>query len=218
MGRLPLEKNRLSDSIITEKWIQNLVPYILLNGFYKQNMDSLVKIAGVSKATFYKYFASREDLVDLVIKRKIDEMYSFQDVLFDVRNTYFERYLHAIMIIGNGMSSISNEFLSDLKKAYPQKLLIINEFKNNTIKILEGFYKEGMVSNQIISINPKVTAIVDQMFYTQLFDGEFLAKNGLTVKEAFLSYFVMKNHGLLKREDDKILDMLNNAINNSKEF
>lgn len=210
MGRKPVKKVRINDQATTDQWVKNIVPIILKQGFYKMTMDEVVKLAGVSKATFYKYYTSREELIDNIIHEKVQELYRFQSSLFDARLPYVERYLEATIIVSKVLSGISNTFLADLKKAYPDKFRTIEEFKMFVIKMLENYYTEGIQQGYLAPINPKVVVMTDQLFYGQLMDGEYLEKNGLTLKECLIQYTLMKNSGLIQREgaDGDFMDKL----------
>lgn len=111
MGRKPILKYRKKDDSIIHSWIEKIIPHFQQHGFKKFSMDEVVRLAGVSKATFYKYFSSREMLLDGIISHKLSEIALFRNALFNNEQTYYERYYNAIRISSQAMSQISQKFL-----------------------------------------------------------------------------------------------------------
>jgi len=202
MGRKPILKYRKKDDSITLSWIEKILPHFQQHGFKKFSMDEVVKLAGVSKATFYKYFSSREKLLDGIISHKLSEIGQFRDALFNNELSYYERYYYAIRISSQAMSQISGKLLEDIKKVYPEKWKAVEEFKSYAVSVLEEFYEEGVRDGYLMNIHPRLMAVNDHLIFTQMTDPEFLKKNGLSLQEMFEHYFCMKNEGVISQREE----------------
>ncbi len=201
MGRKPILKYRKRDDSITQGWIEKILPHFQQHGFRKFRMDEIVQLVGVSKATFYKYFSSREKLLDGIISHKLNEIAQFREVLFNQEQTYYERYHNAIRVSSQAMSQISGKFLEDIRHVYPEKWKAVEEFKNYAVSVLEEFYQEGNRNGYLLNIHPRIMAVNDHLFFTQMTDPEFLQKTGLSLQEMFDHYFRMKNEGVIRHRD-----------------
>lgn len=208
MGRKPILKYRKKDDSITHRWIEKIIPHFQQHGFKKFSMDEVVKLAGVSKATFYKYFSSREKLLDGIISHKLNEIAQFRDALFNKEQTYYERYHNAIRISSQAMSQISGKFLEDIRQVYPEKWQAVEEFKSDAVTVLEEFYEEGVREGLLLNIHPRLMAINDHFIFTQMTDPLVLKKTGLNLQEMFDHYFRMKNEGVIsqRKEFQKIIE------------
>lgn len=211
MGRKPLKKHRKKDEKLTEQWLVRILPVFQQEGFEQFTMDQVVKIAGVSKATFYKYYSSREKLIDAIIQSILNNISQFQDQLFDSSLNYYDRYFNAIQVTTRAMSGISIRFLEDLRAAYPEKWKAIDEFRTFAVGLLENFYREGVEQGYLVKMNPKLIALTDHIFFSQMTDPAFLAKNGLTLHEAFAGYMTLKNEGIILHK--KGVDVINKRMN-----
>lgn len=216
MGRKPLKKLRKKDEKITENWLQLIIPVFQQNGFKDYTMDEVVKIAGVSKATFYKYYSSKEKLIDSIIEAEIHTFSSFQEKLADTSVSYYDRYFNAIHVTAQAMRQISSKFLDDLQTCYPTKWKAIEEFKGYAVSILEEFYAAGVSSGELIHVNPKLIAVLDHIFFAKMSDPAFLANLGLSMEEAFVGYMTLKNEGIIQNKSgieaiNKRIDELNKS-------
>lgn len=202
MGRKPILKYRKKDDSITHSWIEKIIPHFQQHGFKKFSMDEVVRLAGVSKATFYKYFSSREMLLDGIISHKLSEIALFRNALFNNEQTYYERYYNAIRISSQAMSQISGKFLEDIRRVYPEKWQAVEEFKSYAVSVLEEFYEEGIREGYLMNIHPRLMAVNDHLIFTQMTDPQFLNKTGLSLQEMFDHYFRMKNEGIISRREE----------------
>lgn len=201
MGRRPLKKNRKSDVKLTEKWLLLIIPFFQQNGFNEYTMDEVVKIAGVSKATFYKYFSSKEKLIDAIVEWKVRELSEFQLSLMNESLSYYERYFNAIRITASAMTQISSKFLNDLQSSFPEKWKYVEEFRAYAVNVLESFYAEGVAKGELIDVNPKLIAMLDYIFFQKMSDPEFLKQSNLTLHDAYVEYMKLKNEGIIKNKE-----------------
>ena len=74
MGRKPVDKERIDDPELKSAWIKQLSPIYLRNGLTRFTMDDIASKLSISKATLYKYYASREEILDEGAK-PIEEKY-----------------------------------------------------------------------------------------------------------------------------------------------
>lgn len=200
MGRKPIKKHRKSDLATTEEWIRNISPVFLQKGFRDFTMDEVVQLAGVSKATFYKYYSSREKLIDDIIAFKLHEIAAFKEQLFDEKESFYDRFINAIRVAAMAISQISTQFLADLKFMFPKKWNMIDDFKTYALVALQSFYESGIKEGYLVDANPKVMVMMDKVFFENLTDPKFLESYGLTIHEAFTSYFRIKTEGIIKKK------------------
>ena len=196
MGRKPLDKERVDDPFVKDAWVKELATLYLQYGLGKYTMDMIAKKLNISKATLYKYFASKDEIVDAVIQYKIQEIISFECLLGDDNIDFSERFFDIIKKASIMLAEISGQFLHDTKIKHPELFYKLNTFQDRALNAAEKFYQQGIETGVLFDINPKILALTDKMFIQAVSNPRFLQEHGVSIKEAFDSYFLMKSKGI----------------------
>ncbi len=203
MGRKSIEKERLILADEQKEWIDKLTNLFLKNGIKKVSMDRVVVHLGVSKATFYRFFESRDILIERIIENYLHQFDGFEKILHNEEKDFFERFIETFAYFSKPLLGLNNVFLKDLKEYYPKQLEKINNFQNQILEELGKYYKTGIEKKHIVDCNIHILLAMDKAMIWQLTDGSFLQKNQLTISEAFEQYFRIKFQGLIPRNHGK---------------
>lgn len=163
-------------------------------------MDEVAKQLNVSKATLYKHFSSREEIVEMALMVKLNDIGSFKEMLFDENQPYLDRYFNSIHLFFAEISGISTEFLLDLKKLYPDIWKRVEFFREYAATLLKAFYSKGIDGGVFNDIDPAILVLNDKMFFDAISDPDFLIQNGLSLQKAFRDYFTLRTQGLFKNQ------------------
>ncbi len=199
MGRKPLKKKRKDNPAKKEEWAQILIPHFQKKGLRDFTMDDVAELLDVSKATVYKYFKSREEIVELCVAVKLDAIRHFSDILMDNNIPFLERYFLSVEDLTKNIADISNTFLSDLKHLFPETWNIVNGFIEYALEIIQNYYEEGIKDGILDKVDSSLMVMSDRYFFQSLSDPDFLSSHNLTLQEAFRQYFKMKFFGIVKR-------------------
>lgn len=199
MGRKSLKKKRKDNPQKKEEWARVLIPHFSKKGLSDFTMDDVAKLLEVSKATVYKYFKSREEIVELCVAVKLNEVKHFSDILMDKQTPYLDRYFLSLEDLAKNVSDISNTFLADLKRFFPATWETVNGFIEYALQILRDYYEEGIANGLLERANSSLMVMSDRFFLQSLSDPDFLNSHQLTLQEAFRQYFKMKFFGLVRR-------------------
>ncbi|CAA6827063.1 MAG: Transcriptional regulator, TetR family protein [uncultured Aureispira sp.] len=198
MGRKPLDKERVNDPYIKEIWVRELATVYLQYGLGKFTMDKMAKKLNISKATLYKYFSSKDEIVDAVVQFKIQEIITFEDLLVDDNIDFSERFFEIIKTASIMLAEISGQFLHDTKIKHPELFIKMDAFSDRALYAAEKFYQQGIETGVLNDIDPKILALTDKMFIQAVSNPKFLQEHNISVKEAFDNYFLMKSKGIFK--------------------
>lgn len=200
MGRKSLDKKRVNDPKIRASWIEKLMPIYMKNGLRKFSMDEISTKLGVSKATIYKHFSSREELLEEVVQLKIKEISAFESIVVNKEVPYLTRYHEAIRMASVQLAGISTEFLLDLRSLYPELWAKVESLQYFAAERAKAFYQEGIKLGIVNdSFDPAWLAMTDKIFLLALSDPKFLMQHNLTLQKAVEDYFLMKSLGILKK-------------------
>lgn len=200
MGRKPVNKDRIEDPDLKASWINKLSPVYLRNGLTKFTMDDISFKLGVSKATLYKYYSSREEILDDVVQKRINEIVELENDLSDGNITFTIRYYNTIKKASMMLAEMSNQFLSDTRQLYPELWVQMKNFQDRALYAAEAFYKNGIEAGIMNPINPRILALTDKMFIRSVADERFFEDYDVSLQEIFDGYFEMKSHGIFKKE------------------
>ena len=162
-------------------------------------MDAVAQQLNISKATLYKHFSSREEIIETALIVKLNDIGSFKVMLFDESQPYIDRYFNSIHLFFAEISGISTEFLLDLKNLYPDIWKRVEFFREYAASMLKAFYQRGIEGGVFNDIDPAILVLNDKMFFDAISDPEFLVQNGLGLQKAFRDYFTLRTHGLFKQ-------------------
>ena len=212
MGRKPVVKARIDNPLQKEEWARVLLPIYIKNGLKKLSMDDVAKHLSISKATLYKHFSSREEIIETALIVKLNDIGSFKEKLFDESQPYIDRYFNSIHLFFAEISGISTEFLLDLKNLYPDIWKRVAFFREYAATMLKAFYQKGIEGGVFNDIDPAILVLNDKMFFDAISDPEFLIQNGLSLQKAFRDYFTLRTQGLFMQPVPGLGQMIDDFI------
>jgi len=201
MGRKPVDKERLDDPELKNSWIKELSELYLKNGLTKFTMDEIAAKLGISKATLYKYFTSKEEILAEIVRFKILEIEAFEHYLMDDEMAFSERYFEVIKTASAMLAEVSIKFLVETKQKHPELWEKMRDFQDRALAAAEKFYTRGMEAGIIYPQNPKILALSDKMFIQAVSNPKFLEGHDISFKEALDGFFTMKSKGIFIKKD-----------------
>ncbi|RAL21435.1 TetR/AcrR family transcriptional regulator [Thermoflavimicrobium daqui] len=183
-----------------KKCIDKLLPIIQKKGFNALKIDDVAKYMDISKATLYKYFSSKDEIVEKVVDvyvdciKNIDQLIVNEEAPFSIR---FQRLFEQSMLIAVYISDI---FLEDLKTSYPQLLDRITQAQLERSWHLDQFYASGVSQGVFNPIHFKLFMFQDEIMLRKIIQPNFLIPNDLTIKQAIYEYYTLKKLQLFKPE------------------
>jgi AcrR family transcriptional regulator len=197
MGRKSIEKERKVLRKKQQKWLAKALPFFYKNGITNPTMNEIADYLGLSKATIYNYYESKDELVYDSLWTKLKEMDKFKDLLFDERLDYIERYFEGVKFATRSLMGMTEIYLNDLKNHYPKCWESIALYKEKSVENLKLYYQNGIDRGIFRTFNVDVMASYDLAFFDMMINPEFLVKNNVRIQTAFYEYFNMKFNGIL---------------------
>lgn len=168
-------------------------------GIKNVTIDILAKECGISKKTIYKYYQSKDEIVesfaDNVLNRIAEEFVLTQKSKLnpeEMMNRFFD-------IIFDIIKNIPSAMLHDIRRFYPDVESRINWLREKYSVIFIATIKEGIKSGVFRDINP----IFVEGFYmgavNEVFNPEFILKNNITINEVVTSFKTILLTGLLRQ-------------------
>ncbi|WP_338552222.1 TetR/AcrR family transcriptional regulator [Paenibacillus sp. KS-LC4] len=184
-----------------QKLIIKIIPVIQKNGFSTLKMDDAAKYMDISKATMYKYFASKDEIIEAVVDRYvayISEMvqaWSQTDTRSYVHS--FDKVFQQSLLIAVYLSDI---FLQELGSLYPELYdRLSNEVEVRNEQVC-AFFDSGMSNDVFQRLNPVLLLIQMDTMLRKMIDQKLLMLHHLSLKQALSDYYEVMRHQILKTE------------------
>lgn len=198
MGRKSINKQRIEDPQTKAVWLRALVPLLFDGQLHGETMATIAQKVGVSKATFYKHYNSKETLLADAVDLKIEQISRFANLLFDERESYVNRYTNALQTASEELAGISNDFLIFLRQRHPDLWQKIDNLADFATQCFRQFYEQGIKEDILENFDVNMMALTDSIIIHALTDPRILVENNITIATFIKEYFEMKSKAIFK--------------------
>lgn len=148
-------------------------------GFYRMNMDELAARAGVSKRTLYRYFRSKEEIIEATIDRFLAEMAVTVNHLAEAEHDS-EIFLQTVFdqLFKAGQFIINPFTLDDLRVHYPHLWNKIDSFRMERIQLIVQHWLTQ--SDKHTGLDPRIVTAATIACIQAILNPAFIINNGLT--------------------------------------
>ncbi|MGG1552957.1 TetR/AcrR family transcriptional regulator [Paenibacillus ferrarius] len=193
-------------AVSVDTYVEKIKPIIRRTRFSQLKVDELVKYLDISKATFYKHFPSKDDIIEQVVNYYIDYAKKADTVVKDDSVSFLDRFqltfLQSLMCV----TFITDLFLQDLKEFYPRHFDKLSIALQNRNKSLQTFFELGMEQQIFNRLNAVLFMVQDDAVLRRFFEPSFSIQYDITLKQAIMDFYYMKQYQLLKPEYLKMID------------
>jgi AcrR family transcriptional regulator len=169
---------------------------VLVQGFSGFTMDDLTVRAGISKRTIYRYFNSKEEILESVLEQFLTDVRRSMDQAVEKADDPLEKMMNVMFSITQNLRVIQPLLLYDIHKHYPHLWEKVEQFRNSNIpEILESI----LVNNEKYfnsNINQKVFTTALLASIRAVANPTFILESNLTPEEVVRSLFAIFIHGI----------------------
>lgn len=169
-------------------------------GFARVTMDDLVNMTGISKRTIYRYFSSKDEIVEAVVVEFINSLNQKIETAMDSTTTPIEQILKLITVLTGNIKLVEPLFLYDLHKYYPHLWEKIERFRAERIQqVFERFIaSDDQACFQ--ETNPKILTTALLASIRAVVNPAFVIENQLHIEDTIQSLFNIFLYGIVKRD------------------
>ncbi|ACT01208.1 TetR/AcrR family transcriptional regulator [Paenibacillus sp. JDR-2] len=196
----PKEETKDPHAEMRSKLVAKVIPIVRKNGFQALRMETICKYMDVSKATMYKYFASKEEVMGSAVDVLVEFIEEFDVDAADTVDSYgtvFQQLLEQSILIA---AYISDGFLNELQAVYPDlHVRLTDAMKKREKKILE-IHLEGKNKGIYNAFNENLLFLQEHVLVRAMMDVKFLMSYQMSLEEVLLEYYKLMKHQLFKQE------------------
>jgi len=163
-------------------------------GFSGVTIDELAAQAGVSKRTIYRYFNSKDEIIEAALD---NFMASMEKELRAIVGTEMKpaEMLTALLtrLTEEGRFLLGVPGLTDLQQRYPHLWRKIDEFRLSKLQYMLDVIRQRSDSHIIRETDPRIMSAIIIAVIKEVVNPEFILRNGLTFEETIrqVSRFMM---------------------------
>jgi len=177
----------------------------LKEGFYKITMDNLAAGLKVSKKTIYKYFDSKEVLIEAIVESIKTEV---SGKLYDIRKSDENAILKLINInrlISAMLIGLSDRWINDLRIHLPALWQEIDDFRTKRLNAaFTSIINEGQKVGLIKSLPAEMIVMIFVSTLKGVINNEFLLNSKFSYKEAIETSLRILFTGILTAKGQKV--------------
>jgi len=187
-----------------QKLTNKLLFHVRKNGFQGLKMDEISKIMDISRATLYKYFSTKEDIISFIVSTFVEYIHeiiedSDPDQVFVQR---FQQTFEQTILLKEYITDI---FLRELENSYPENYERLKEAMKQREYQELAFYDEGIKEGFFNKIDGRLIIMQDEIL-SNVLDVKYLMENHLTVYQVLFDYYNLKKFQLFKPDKIKMMD------------
>ncbi|MCX7569411.1 TetR/AcrR family transcriptional regulator [Tumebacillus sp. DT12] len=189
------------DSLETKKkLVAKLLIPIKKNGISHLRTDDIARHMDLSKATLYKYFSSKDEIIELVVELYVMYFVEMNEALEEAADSYVRGFQMAFEKMVLHANYGSEAFWTDLRELYPELMQRVHDGIAVRNRRLRAFYQRGMEAGVFVSLNPDLLILQDELLFGKLVDPQFLMARNLTFRDALFDTYEMRKRLLFPSE------------------
>ncbi|MGG0188115.1 TetR/AcrR family transcriptional regulator [Bacillus rhizoplanae] len=183
-----------------KKLIFKLLPIVKKQGISSLRTDDIARYMDISKATMYKYFSSKEEIIQYIVNIYAEYITSIDQTIFEETVPFGERFQKTFEQSLLIAFYISDTLLLDLKHNAPVLYEQIIQAQNERNNKLKKFYEEHIENEVFNAVNPVLILIQDDVLLRKLFEPTILIQNNMTLYQALFDYYMLKKQQVIHHE------------------
>lgn len=213
-----------------EKLVMRLMPFVQEYGFSSLKMDDAAKYMDISKATMYKYFASKDEIAECIIDKFA--LYVSNQMLSEAPPTlspepnarpsdeelkfYNESFAQAFKLATKLSFYLTDTLLQDLNATYPNLAAKLGQAVELCKSKLSDYFESGIALGVFYPMNARIYLTQVDLVFRKLSDPKWLMLQNFTMKQALMDFYkTMKHQAFYEKwmvEDDSAISLYFNKL------
>ncbi|MCL6493165.1 MAG: TetR/AcrR family transcriptional regulator [Ignavibacterium sp.] len=181
----------------------------LKEGFYYVTVDQIASELRMSKKTIYKYFSTKDELVEAVAINMMEDVSRKIEDIINSKNDSLTKALMLFEVMAGVVVRFSENWLKDLQIHTPKLWKKIDEFRTKrAFTALGSIIKQGQSEGIIIDKPAELIIHIFVNTIRSVVHPDFLYHQKFNYKEAFIHSFEILFNGILTPKGKKIFDKI----------
>ena len=202
-----MNRSKKSDSSASERdKIFNYAKSLFLKeGFYKITMDNLAAGLKISKKTIYKYFSSKEVLIESIVESIKNEVSGKLDNIRKSKDNAILKLINLNTLLSTLLIELDDRWINDLRIHFPSLWKEIDEFRTNRLNgTFSKIINEGQKGKLIKNIPAEMVVMIFLSTLRGVINNEFLLNSKFSYRDAIETSLRILFTGILTAKGQKV--------------
>ncbi|ULO08163.1 TetR/AcrR family transcriptional regulator [Paenibacillus sp. 19GGS1-52] len=195
-----------------DKYFNLILPHIRKHGFSHLKIEEILKYMNISKATFYKHFTSKDDLIKQLVSNYTAYVINIDPLVLDETLTFEYRFGKIFLKSVLSIMIMTDEFYEDIKQFQPSLISLITAAHQNRCELLQRFYFAGFEKGSFNPINPIIYFYQDDAVIRSLMNPMLINHYNTSQKQQLIDFYILKKYTLFKADrigtmDDSAMEL-----------
>ncbi|AQS58933.1 TetR/AcrR family transcriptional regulator [Desulforamulus ferrireducens] len=172
-------------------------------GFYYATVDELAALNNMSKRTIYRYFKSKEEIIEAVMEKLLKETEVEVFAALDKLDNPIDKMTMFVQIVSQRLRELTPVLIRDLPIHYPQIWDKVEQFRTDKLIFLTQIMVEGSKQGYLKEINHTVVSASLLATVRAVVNPIFMMENNLSPEETFKTVMHTFLYGIVA-EDKKV--------------
>lgn len=180
-------------------------------GFYKTTMDEISTELRISKKTIYKYFPSKEKLIQEVTSSFREEVAGELTSIIKSKDPALIRLMNMLAFLGKLAFRISDKMLVDLQTHYPLLWREIDEYRTRIMtRNLTELIKQGKKEGSFAEYPEELVVTIFVSSIRAIVNPVFLVHHQYSFQQTLDIAFSILMNGVITEKGKKLIGRTNN--------
>ncbi len=166
-------------------------------------MDELAAESGMSKRTLYRYFRSKDEMIEAVLEKLMANIESIIEEFVSSHHKPDEIVAYMLRILHQIVQTFFHPLvLGDLQKHYPHYWKKIDTFRMKNVEniIKSKLFLDEKNKGLIRDFDPRIVTAAITASFQAVANPDFIVANGLTAEDTLSQLMEFFLYGLMKKE------------------
>lgn len=180
--------------VMRRSYAEKIMETVRTKGFITLTIQDLARLMGISRASLYNFFASKEDIILEVTEIYIEYLKRSNDFISNPRYPYSQRLPSVFEQAAFSAVYASEIYLNELKITCPSLYERKLELSNERISALHAFYENGMIDGDFNLLNPALIVAQDDAALGKILNSSFLSDENMPLEDSMYGYYKIMKH------------------------
>lgn len=190
-----------------KKLLKGLIAPVMKDGFQQWRMEDVAKLMDVSRATMYKHFSSKQEVVEGIVKVFVDYIEKLEDRLPGEDDASYGMwfqwlYEQSVSLAGK----ISDVFMKELQAVYPELYDELREALNVREQRTLACYRDGIERGIFNPVNEQLLLLQDELLLREIMSVKYLLTHQVSIRDVLKDYYQLKRTQLFRPERAALAD------------
>lgn len=183
-----------------KSYIDKIKPVLRKSRFSQINMDDMARHMDISKVTLYKYFSSKDEIIEMFVDHCVEFLRNADGELLNEEVPFAKRFQKTYEQSLKCVIYVPDILLQDLREVYPALFDKLFMAQQTRYKNLQRFLESGMDHGEFNRINAMLFIVQDEVVLRHIVDPAFSIQYDLTLKQSLLDFYTLKKYQIFKPE------------------